>query len=54
MVDMSCEEHDRFAAGSQFVTHTVGRWATGSCRSVICEGNMRAIKIFSCIFYGCA
>lgn len=25
MVEMSCEEHDRYAAGSQFVTHTVGR-----------------------------
>eukprot|EP00897_Mesotaenium_endlicherianum_P007085 jgi/Mesen1/6404/ME000329S05570 len=25
MVEMSCEEHDRFAAGSQFLTHTVGR-----------------------------
>nr|KYP55642.1 hypothetical protein KK1_001864 [Cajanus cajan] len=25
MVEMSCAEHDRFAAGSQFITHTVGR-----------------------------
>lgn len=25
MVEMSCEEHDRLAAGTQFVTHTVGR-----------------------------
>ena len=25
MVEMSCEEHDRYAAGSQFLTHTVGR-----------------------------
>jgi prephenate dehydrogenase len=25
MVEMSCAEHDRYAAGSQFVTHTVGR-----------------------------
>ncbi|KAM7253855.1 hypothetical protein ACFE04_031537 [Oxalis oulophora] len=25
MVEMSCAEHDRFAAGSQFVTHTMGR-----------------------------
>ncbi|KAG0581398.1 hypothetical protein KC19_4G248300 [Ceratodon purpureus] len=25
MVEMSCVEHDRFAAGSQFITHTVGR-----------------------------
>ncbi|WCJ29973.1 arogenate dehydrogenase [Euphorbia peplus] len=25
MVEMSCAEHDRHAAGSQFVTHTVGR-----------------------------
>ncbi|KAH7547428.1 hypothetical protein FEM48_Zijuj01G0309000 [Ziziphus jujuba var. spinosa] len=25
MVEMSCEEHDRHAAGSQFVTHTMGR-----------------------------
>ncbi|KAI4380063.1 hypothetical protein MLD38_006292 [Melastoma candidum] len=25
MVEMSCEEHDRHAAGSQFITHTVGR-----------------------------
>eukprot|EP00246_Nothoceros_aenigmaticus_P018320 TRINITY_DN953_c0_g1_i1.p1 TRINITY_DN953_c0_g1~~TRINITY_DN953_c0_g1_i1.p1 ORF type:complete len:440 (-),score=50.20 TRINITY_DN953_c0_g1_i1:952-2271(-) len=25
MVEMSCSEHDRFAAGSQFITHTVGR-----------------------------
>lgn len=25
MVDMACEEHDKYAAGSQFVTHTVGR-----------------------------
>lgn len=25
MVEMSCEEHDKYAAGSQFVTHTMGR-----------------------------
>ncbi|KAL6226253.1 hypothetical protein ACLB2K_000216 [Fragaria x ananassa] len=25
MVEMSCVEHDRYAAGSQFITHTVGR-----------------------------
>ncbi|KAG0489206.1 hypothetical protein HPP92_008017 [Vanilla planifolia] len=25
MVQMSCEEHDRHAAGSQFITHTIGR-----------------------------
>ncbi|KAM7269491.1 hypothetical protein ACFE04_024988 [Oxalis oulophora] len=25
MVEMSCAEHDRFAAGWQFVTHTMGR-----------------------------
>lgn len=25
MVEMSCEEHDQHAAGSQFITHTVGR-----------------------------
>lgn len=25
MVEMTCEEHDRYAAGTQFVTHTVGR-----------------------------
>lgn len=25
MVEMSCGEHDRYAAGSQFVTHTMGR-----------------------------
>ncbi|GMI97645.1 hypothetical protein like AT5G34930 [Hibiscus trionum] len=25
MVEMSCQEQDRFAAGSQFTTHTVGR-----------------------------
>lgn len=25
MVDMTCEEHDRQAASTQFVTHTVGR-----------------------------
>ncbi|KAL5731194.1 arogenate dehydrogenase (NADP(+)) [Ranunculus cassubicifolius] len=25
MVDMTCEEHDRHAAGSQFITHTIGR-----------------------------
>lgn len=25
MVEMSCQEHDKFAAGSQFMTHTVGR-----------------------------
>ena len=25
MVDMSCEEHDKLAASSQFITHTVGR-----------------------------
>lgn len=25
MVEMSCEEHDRIAASSQFITHTVGR-----------------------------
>ena len=25
MVEMTCAEHDRYAAGSQFITHTVGR-----------------------------
>ncbi len=25
MVEMTCEEHDRLAAGTQFITHTVGR-----------------------------
>jgi arogenate dehydrogenase (NADP+) len=25
MVEMTCEEHDRQAASTQFVTHTVGR-----------------------------
>ncbi|CAN6194920.1 unnamed protein product [Urochloa humidicola] len=25
MVEMSCAEHDRYAAGSQFMTHTIGR-----------------------------
>lgn len=25
MVEMSCEKHDYYAAGSQFVTHTMGR-----------------------------
>ncbi|KAF8746368.1 hypothetical protein HU200_013385 [Digitaria exilis] len=25
MVEMSCTEHDRYAAGSQFITHTIGR-----------------------------
>ena len=25
MVEMSCTEHDKYAAGSQFITHTVGR-----------------------------
>lgn len=25
MVEMSCAEHDRHAAGSQFITHTIGR-----------------------------
>ncbi|KAJ4832898.1 Arogenate dehydrogenase 1, chloroplastic [Turnera subulata] len=25
MVEMSCEEHDKLAAGTQFMTHTVGR-----------------------------
>lgn len=25
MVAMSCEEHDRQAASTQFITHTVGR-----------------------------
>lgn len=25
MVEIPCQEHDRFAAGSQFITHTVGR-----------------------------
>ncbi|KAG0593324.1 hypothetical protein KC19_1G321400 [Ceratodon purpureus] len=25
MVEMKCAEHDRYAAGSQFITHTVGR-----------------------------
>lgn len=25
MVEMSCVEHDKYAAGSQFITHTVGR-----------------------------
>lgn len=25
MVEMCCADHDRYAAGSQFITHTVGR-----------------------------
>lgn len=25
MVELSCEEHDRAAANSQFITHLVGR-----------------------------
>ena len=25
MVEMACEEHDRHAASTQFITHTVGR-----------------------------
>ncbi|KAJ1259466.1 hypothetical protein BS78_10G158100 [Paspalum vaginatum] len=25
MVEMSCAEHDQYAAGSQFITHTIGR-----------------------------
>lgn len=25
MVEISCEEHDRQAASTQFITHTVGR-----------------------------
>lgn len=25
MVEMSCSEHDKYAAGSQFITHTMGR-----------------------------
>ncbi|KAL7229233.1 hypothetical protein ACSBR2_007853 [Camellia fascicularis] len=25
MLEMSCEEHDRLAARSQFLTHTIGR-----------------------------
>lgn len=25
MVEMSCVEHDKYAAGSQFITHTIGR-----------------------------
>lgn len=29
MVEMSCAEHDRFAAESQFITHTVGRVLEG-------------------------
>jgi arogenate dehydrogenase (NADP+) len=28
MVEMSCAEHDRYAAGSQFITHTVGRFVS--------------------------
>lgn len=26
MVEMSSEEHDRHAAGTQFITHTIGRY----------------------------
>ncbi|KAL4397831.1 hypothetical protein AHAS_Ahas01G0231200 [Arachis hypogaea] len=29
MVEMSCEDHDRYAVGSQFITHTVGRILKG-------------------------
>jgi len=29
MVEMSCAEHDRYAAESQFITHTVGRMLGG-------------------------
>lgn len=26
MVEMTCEEHDKAAAKSQFITHTIGRY----------------------------
>lgn len=26
MVQMTCEEHDKAAAKSQFITHTIGRY----------------------------
>lgn len=26
MLEMSCEEHDKVAAKSQFLTHTIGRY----------------------------
>lgn len=46
MVEMLCEEHDRYAAGSQFITHTIGRWATGYL-----SGTISPIKcIFWCLF----
>lgn len=37
MVEMSCAEHDRYAAGSQFITHTIGR--------VLSQLNLRSTPI---------
>ncbi|KAL6602828.1 hypothetical protein ACP70R_043189 [Stipagrostis hirtigluma subsp. patula] len=37
MVEMSCAEHDRYAAGSQFITHTIGR--------VLSQLNMKSTPI---------
>jgi arogenate dehydrogenase (NADP+) len=37
MVEMSCEEHDRRAAGTQFITHTVGRML-GELKVCVCMG----------------
>ncbi|XP_044957862.1 arogenate dehydrogenase 2, chloroplastic-like [Hordeum vulgare subsp. vulgare] len=37
MVEMSCAEHDRLAAGSQFITHTIGR--------VLAELNLKSTPI---------
>jgi arogenate dehydrogenase (NADP+) len=43
MVDMTCEEHDRQAASTQFVTHTVGRML-GAMELTTTEINTRGFE----------
>lgn len=33
MLEMSCEEHDKVAAKSQFLTHTIGRYSAFQLKS---------------------
>lgn len=53
MVEMSCSEHDKYAAGSQFITHTVGRLGGISLWFCICWTSTATIAHTSCIVLTC-
>lgn len=49
MVEMSCAEHDQYAAGSQFITHTVGRLLCNlDLPSFVLQGKLESVP---CVFF---